>query len=54
MNKVMFYRKGHIITDLGGVVVFTGLTNNQPSINAAKRDSRKLQAMHGQGTLRVR
>lgn len=56
MQEVKFYRKGHIITDVEGKVVFEGTFKHgqatYPSINAAKRESRKLQALHGQGCLR--
>jgi hypothetical protein len=54
MAVVKFYRKGHIITNLKGDVVFTGTFANgeYPSINAAKRESRKLQELYGAGCLR--
>ena len=53
-----FIRKGHIIRDMAGKVVFTGYYQRRdgqaPSINAAKRESRKLQGNNlGSGILRV-
>lgn len=56
--ETMFYRKGHIITDTDGNVVFEGTFRDgkteYASINAAKRQSRKLQAQHGKGCVRKR
>ena len=56
--KPKFYRKGHIITDIDGNVVFEGKFRagkaEYPSISAAKRQSRKLQAQYGKGSLRKR
>lgn len=58
MAEVLYYRKKHIITDVDGKVVFTGTIGSgeaeRPSINAAKRKSRELQAASGPGSLRVR
>ena len=56
MTEVKFYRKDHVITDVSGKVIFTGTFHNGAftSINAAKRESRKLQQQHGHGSLRVR
>lgn len=56
--KQEFVRKDHIIRDMAGKVVFTGMftrrSTQHPSINAAKRESRKLQGtMLGCGLLRV-
>jgi hypothetical protein len=53
-----YTRKGHIIHDMAGAVMFEGYVGSgddrRPSINAAKRESRKLQAGQlGQGLLRV-
>ena len=53
-----YTRKGHIIRDMAGALVFEGYVGSgddrRPSINAAKRESRKLQAGQlGQGLLRV-
>jgi len=52
-----YIRKGHIIRDMAGKVIFTGMwgsKKNIPSINAAKRESRYLQnANLGRGLLRV-
>jgi hypothetical protein len=58
MTEVKFYRKGHIITDADGNVVFTGSFKTKDgefaSINAAKRKSRELQAGLPPGSLRVK
>lgn len=53
-----FTRKDHVIKDMAGKVVFTGSFGEgrlkRPSINAAKRESRKLQGSRsGCGILRV-
>lgn len=50
-----YTRKRHIITDASGAVIFTGkCPAGHRSINAAKRESRRLQAgALGQGRLRV-
>ena len=57
MTEVKYYRKNHVITTADGKVVFTGTFKDKKgeytSINAAKRESRKLQSVHGQGCLRV-
>ena len=44
--EIKYLRKGHIIVDAeSGKVVFEGADkDNKPSINAAKRESRRLQA----------
>lgn len=59
-TEVLFKRKNHIITTVGGNVIFIGTCNRTlmdgtqvPSINAAKRESRRLQEIHGHGCLRV-
>lgn len=53
--KQEYIRKDHIITDMSGKVVFTGQflrgQKPSPSINAAKRESRKLQTGKGTGGL---
>ena len=58
MQEVKFYRKDHVITDVDGKTIFTGTfrvkAGEYTSINAAKRESRRLQEKHGQGSLRVR
>ncbi len=56
--KQKFIRKGNIITDMAGKVLFKGQwgadKRKRPSINAAKRESRKLQGNSlGLGLLRV-
>jgi len=53
-----YIRKGHIIRDVSGTIVFEGYAGSGehrvPSINAAKRESRKLQGSAlGLGSLRV-
>lgn len=53
-----YIRKGHIIYDMDNRAVFTGMATiygeKVPSINAAKRESRRLQGTSlGQGLLRV-
>ena len=53
-----FTRKDHVIKDMAGKVIFTGKQgtnkNAPPSINAAKRESRRLQGERlGCGLLRV-
>lgn len=58
MNRQQeFVRKDHVIKDMKGNAVFTGKTPGKKdvvSINAAKRESRKLQAGDlGSGILRV-
>jgi len=58
MVKQEYIRKAHIITTMDGKVVFTGRVrlgkNEFASINAAKRESRKLQfPTLGNGLLRV-
>jgi len=62
-TEVKFYRKNHIIHNANGMglgtVVFTGKAQrvingaDSPSINAAKRESRRLQEIHGHGCLKV-
>lgn len=58
MAEIKYYRKNHIITDVDGKVIFEGTIGSgeeqRPSINAAKRESRRLQAASGPGSLRVR
>ena len=58
MKEAQYTRKNHIISDVDGNVVFEGKTNGVSSINAAKRESRRLQldadGKLGLGTLRVR
>ena len=57
--KAKFFRKGHIIREFISESEFTDhvcLMNKQPSINAAKRKSREIQAANGgmgNGSLRV-
>lgn len=56
--KAQYFRKGHVIRDAQDNIVFTGTIQHGdltvPSINAAKRESRKLQAGRlGQGSLVV-
>ena len=46
MKQTLYVRKKNRITSPEGVQVF-------PSINAAKRASRKLQPVSGDGTLRI-
>lgn len=58
MVEQQYTRKKNIIRDMDGKVVFTGKLVvgdiSVPSINAAKRESRKLQAGQlGQGLLQV-
>ena len=57
MKAQQFVRKDHVIKDMKGKVVFTGTVPGKPkqvSINAAKRESRKLQGANlGTGLLRV-
>ena len=61
MSEIKFYRKNHVIRDTDNNVVFTGtyrakfkgIVQDIASINAAKRQSRKLQSVHGAGCLRV-
>ncbi len=57
MVKQEYIRKGHIITTMAGKTIFTGKVPGNPkmvSINAAKRESRKLQfPTLGNGFLRV-
>ncbi len=53
-----YIRRDHIITDMTGEVVFTGTRKigkgERTSINAAKRESRRLQGSDlGSGILRV-
>jgi hypothetical protein len=60
-KEVLFYRNLHIIRDANDKIIFEGTYKAKidgamcdvASINAAKRESRKLQAEHGQGCLRV-
>jgi len=58
MKDIKFNRKNHLIIDMNGNVVFTGEAQRTingakfPSNNAAKRESVRLQAMHGQGCVR--
>lgn len=57
MNQ-QYVRKDHVIKDMKGKVVFTGKVKvgnaERASINAAKRESRKLQGSNlGSGILRV-
>jgi len=51
--KPTFVRKNHIIRNARSEVVFTGETQRSPSINAAKRESRRLQVLNGKGCVRV-
>lgn len=53
--KQEYVRKGHVISDMKGEVVFTGTYGkNFASTNAAKRKSRELQGDNlGCGILRV-
>jgi hypothetical protein len=57
--EIKFIRKGHIIKNIDGDVVFEGKCpgskdgNIIPSINAAKRESRRLQATHGAFCVKV-
>ena len=54
MKEPIYFRKGHIIKDASRTVVFEG---KQKSINAAKRESRRLQLKEdgalGRGSLKV-
>ena len=56
-KSVLYCRKGHVISDLEGNTVFTGTYKVKAgefiSINAAKRESRRLQEIHGAGCVRV-
>lgn len=56
-TEIMFIRKYNLIKDIHGTVVFIGTYtdrgNTYPSINAAKRESRRLQEIHGQGCVRT-
>lgn len=55
--QTKFIRKKHIIRDVDGNVLFEGRSpHGGASINAAKRESRRLQAANGglgMGSLRV-
>jgi hypothetical protein len=57
--KTEYFRSNHIIADTDGNIVFTGLHHKGtpfegPSINAAKRESRRLQGSAlGQGMVQV-
>ena len=59
MKEQQYERKAHIIRDMDENIVFEGkldlgALDSLPSINAAKRESRKLQAGQlGSGILRV-
>ena len=54
LQEQAYERKGNVIRDMNGKAVFTGITLGAPSINAAKRESRKLQGSAlGRGILRV-
>jgi hypothetical protein len=58
MQQQEYVRKGHVISDMDGNAVFTGMVLagalSKPSINAAKRESRRLQGSAlGRGILRV-
>lgn len=58
MKAQEYTRKGHVIRDMAGEVVFTGTQKiggkEFASINAAKRESRRLQQPNlGSGILRV-
>lgn len=57
-KEIKYYRKNHIITDTDGNVVFKGTFTSDKvvyaSISAAKRESRKLQALHGMGCVALR
>jgi hypothetical protein len=59
MQAQQYERKAHVIRDMDENVVFEGKLDlgalgSLPSINAAKRESRKLQGgALGRGTLRV-
>lgn len=52
-----YVRKGHVIKDMKGKVIFTGTVPGKKgiaSINAAKRESRRIQGNSlGRGILRV-
>ena len=53
--QILFHRKNHLIVDASnGEIVFEGLDRNgNPSINAAKRKSRELQANNHPFCVRV-
>ena len=59
MHAQQYERKGHIIRDMEDNIVFEGKLSlgelgSIPSVNAAKRESRKLQGSAlGQGILRL-
>lgn len=58
LQDQQYERNGHIIRDMSGGIVYTGQVVagelTKPSINAAKRESRKLQGSAlGRGILRV-
>lgn len=57
MKEAQYTRKGHIIRNANGDIVFKGETRGAVSINAAKRESRRLQleadGKLGLGTVRV-
>jgi len=58
VTNQQYVRKGHVIKNMAGDVVFTGShgagEKKRPSINAAKRHSRELQGSRlGCGLLRV-
>lgn len=57
MKEAQYIRKDHVIRNIGGDTVFEGKTSGARSINAAKRESRRLQleadGKLGLGTLRV-
>jgi len=58
MQEQQYERTKHIIRDMDDNIVFTGVLKvgeiEVPSINAAKRESRRLQGSAlGQGLLRV-
>lgn len=60
MSELKFRRKAHTIYDTDGNTVFQGFVgegdNKHPSINAAKRESRRLQLANGglgRGSLKV-
>lgn len=56
MSTLKYYRKGATIRTIktgADETYFDPRDQSQPSINAAKRASRKLQSEHGPGSLQV-
>lgn len=57
-KEVLFYRKNHVITNADDTVIFTGEFKDGdtmfPSVNAAKREMRKLVEANGPGSGRVK